>query len=159
MFFKYALTILISIVAIMQFAQVVIRYVLQIPFSGLEEILVYPTLWLYMIGSINASRTNTQITANVLEIFLKTDKQRLILNACAFFCSSVVALWLTYWAWDYENYARRVWKESPTLYVPMYLAEVALFIGMALMSCYALFYFIKTVMKIVNYSEAQGEVS
>ncbi len=154
MFFKYALTILISIVAIMQFAQVVIRYVLQIPFSGLEEILVYPTLWLYMIGSINASRTDTQITANVLEIFLKTDKQRLILQSIAYFASSVVALWLTYWAWDYENYARRVWKESPTLYIPTYLAEVSLFVGLVCMSFYALFYFVKTLKQIQQLPKA-----
>ncbi|MGW8195671.1 MAG: TRAP transporter small permease subunit, partial [Desulforhopalus sp.] len=63
-FFKYSLTVLISTVAAMEFYQVVMRYILEIPVMGLEELLVYPTLWLYFLGSVNASREDTQIKAN-----------------------------------------------------------------------------------------------
>jgi hypothetical protein len=46
--------------------------VLQVPVMGLEETMLYPTLWLYILGAVNASRENTHIRANVLEIFLTT---------------------------------------------------------------------------------------
>ena len=46
---------------------------------GLEESLLYPTLWLYMLGAVNASRENTHIRANVLEIFLSTERQHQVL--------------------------------------------------------------------------------
>jgi len=77
--FKYTLAILISTVAGMQFVQVITRYVFETPIMGLEEIAVIPTLWLYILGAVNASREDTQIRANVLEIFLSTERARHIL--------------------------------------------------------------------------------
>ena len=96
-FFKYTLTVLISTVAAMEFYQVVMRYILELPVMGLEELLVYPTLWLYFLGSVNASREDTQIKANVLDVFLKTDRSKLIVRVIADLLSVIVASWLTYW--------------------------------------------------------------
>ncbi|SDO56011.1 TRAP transporter small permease [Desulforhopalus singaporensis] len=142
-FFKYTLTILVSTVAAMEFYQVIMRYILEIPVMGLEELLVYPTLWLYFLGSVNASREDTQIKANVLDVFLKTDRAKLKVRVVADFMSVVVSAWLTYWAWDYFRYALRVWKESPTLYIPTFYAECAVFIGLVAMTIFALKYLIK----------------
>jgi TRAP-type C4-dicarboxylate transport system permease small subunit len=142
-FFKYTLTILISTVAAMEFYQVVMRYILELPVMGLEELLVYPTLWLYFLGSVNASREDTQIKANVLDVFMKTDKAKLIVRVIADLLSVIVAGWLTYWAYDYFRYSLRVWKESPTLYIPTFYAECALFIGLVLMTFYAAWYLVK----------------
>ena len=47
------LTSLICFVALGQFVQVITRYVLQIPVMGLEETMLYPTIWLYIFGAIN----------------------------------------------------------------------------------------------------------
>jgi TRAP-type C4-dicarboxylate transport system permease small subunit len=147
-FFKYSLTILISTVAAMEFYQVVMRYILELPVMGLEELLVYPTIWLYFLGSVNASREDTQIKANVLEVFLKTDRSKLIVRIISDLFSLVVALWLTYWAYDYFRYALRVWKESPTLYIPTFYAECALFIGLVLMTFYAAWYLVKNARRL-----------
>jgi len=139
-FFRYALTILISTVAAMEFYQVMMRYVFEIPVMGLEELLVYPTLWLYFLGSVNASREDTQIKANVLEVFLKTDRSKLKVRVIADLMSLIVSLWLTWWAWEYFLYALKIWKESPTLYIPTFYAECAMFIGLVLMSGFAAMY-------------------
>jgi TRAP-type C4-dicarboxylate transport system permease small subunit len=147
-FFKYTLTILISTVAAMEFYQVVMRYILELPVMGLEELLVYPTLWLYFLGSVNASREDTQIKANVLDVFLKTDRSKLIVRVIADLFSVIIACWLTFWAYDYFRYALRVWKESPTLYIPTFYAESALFIGLVLMTCYAAWYLVKNTRRL-----------
>ena len=147
-FFKYILPLLISIVAAMEFYQVVMRYVFELPVMGLDELLVYPTLWLYILGSVNAAREDTQIKANVLDVFLKTDKARLIVRVIADAMSVIVSCWLTYWAWDYFTYAKRVWKESPTLYIPTFWAECALFIGLALMTAYSGYYLLKNAKQL-----------
>lgn len=144
-FFRYTLTFLLSSVAFMQFIQVIWRYILQAPLMGLDEILVYPTLWLYFAGSMNASREDTQIKANVLDVFLKTESSRLVVRIIADICSLVIALWLTRWAWFYCKYAFRVWKESPTLYVPTFYAECSLFIGLVVMSMYAAYHLIRNL--------------
>ncbi len=142
-FFKYVLTILISTVAAMEFYQVVMRYIFEVPVMGLEELLIYPTLWLYFLGSVNASREDTQIKANVLDVFLKTDKAKLKVRVLADLFSFIISVWLTYWAWAYFRYSLRVWKESPTLYVPMFYAECALFIGLVIMTGYAFTYLLR----------------
>lgn len=147
-FFKYVLTVLISIVALMQFYQVLMRYVFEVPVMGLDEVLVYPTLWLYFLGSVNASREDTQIKANVLDIFLKTDRAKQKVRVVADAMGLIIVLWLTWWAWDYFQYALRVWKESPTLYIPTFYSECAFFIGMVLMSIFAAWYFFKNVKKL-----------
>ncbi len=148
-FFKYALTILISTVALMEFVQVVMRYIFEIPIMGLEEVLVYPTLWLYFLGSVNASREDTQIKANVLDVFLKTDRSKLTVRVIADALSLVTCSWLTWWAWEYFRYALRVWKESPTLYIPTFYAECAMFIGMSFMTFYVVYYLFKNFKRLL----------
>lgn len=138
--FRYVLTALISTVAACQFIQVITRYVFETPIMGLEEAALIPTIWLYILGSVNASREDTQIRANVLEIFLKTPKAKLILHTLSEAISIVISIWLTWWAWKYFSYALRVWKESPTLYIPTFVYESALFIGLLLMTLFTVWH-------------------
>ncbi|PVZ72412.1 TRAP transporter small permease [Pelagibaculum spongiae] len=145
---SYLLTGLICLVAGGQFIQVITRYVLEIPVMGLEETLLYPTLWLYVLGAVNASRENTHIRANVLEIFLKTTKQATILAIVGEVISITVGLWLTWWAWDFTKYSLRVWKESPTLYLPTFYMDMALFVGLVLMMIYTFTHLIKHIRQL-----------
>jgi TRAP-type C4-dicarboxylate transport system permease small subunit len=149
---RYLLTALIMIVALGQFVQVITRYVLQVPVMGLEETMMYPTLWLYVLGAVNASRENTHIRANVLEIFLTTERQHTVLAIMGEIVSLAVGFWLLSWAWDYTRYAWRVWRESPTLYIPTFYSDVALVIGLALMMAYTVCYLIGHIRNL-----AQGE--
>lgn len=149
-FASLLLTGLICLVALGQFVQVITRYVLEIPVMGLEESLLYPTLWLYMLGAVNASRENTHIRANVLEIFLKTPRQHVVLAIVAEVVSLVVGCWLTYWAWRFTKYSWRVWKESPTLYIPTFYVDVALVIGMVLMMVYTAYHLIQHVRSLLD---------
>jgi TRAP-type C4-dicarboxylate transport system permease small subunit len=135
-FAKYLLTALICVAALGQFVQVIMRYVLQVPVMGLEETMLYPTLWLYILGSVNSSRENTHIRANVLEIFVKTEREHTILAILGEIISLIVGLWLLSWAWDYTQYAWRVWRESSTLYIPTFYSDIALLVGLGLMMAY-----------------------
>jgi len=135
-FVSLLLTGLICLVALGQFVQVITRYVLEIPVMGLDETLLYPTLWLYVLGAANASRENSHIRANVLDIFLHSDKQKTILAIIGETISLIIGSWLIYWAWDFTKYSLRVWKESPTLYIPTFYVDVALFVGLILMMVY-----------------------
>jgi TRAP-type C4-dicarboxylate transport system permease small subunit len=156
-FFKYVLPLLISIVAAMEFYQVLMRYIFELPVMGLDELLIYPTLWLYLLGSVNAAREDTQIKANVLDVFLKSDRSRLVVRVIADLMSVIVSCWLTYWAWDYFIYAKRVWKESPTLYIPTFWAECSLFIGLFLMTAYSGWYLFKNVRRLAASPQPEKE--
>lgn len=148
--FRYLLTGLMGIVALSQFVQVVTRYIFEVPIMGLEETIIIPTLWLYMLGAVNASREDTQIRANVLEIFIKTERGHTILALIGEVISFVISLWLTYWAWDYFIYALRVWKESPTLYIPTFFHECSLFLGLLLISGFIGLHIIRLVRQLTS---------
>ncbi len=156
-FVSLLLTGLICLVAIGQFVQVITRYVLEIPVMGLEESLLYPTLWLYVLGAVNASRENTHIRANVLEIFLKTPRQFTILAILGEVISLIVGCWLTYWAWDFTKYSLRVWKESPTLYIPTFYVDIALLAGLVLMMLYTVMHLVKHIRSLSD--EDSGDSS
>ncbi|MBO7910465.1 TRAP transporter small permease subunit [Vibrio sp. G41H] len=143
--FRYLLTALIASVALMQFVQVVTRYIFEVPIMGLEESMVIPTIWLYMLGAVNASREDSQIRANVLEIFIKSERGHTILALVGEVISFIISSWLTYWAWDYVKYAWRVWKESPTLYIPTFYHECSVFIGLLLITLFIAIHIIKLV--------------
>lgn len=147
--FRYTLTLLITTVAGFQAVQVVSRYVFETPLMGLEEMALLPTMWLYILGAVNASREDTQIRANVLEVFLKTDRARHWLTVISETISLIISSWLTWWAWDYFKYAKRVWKESPTLYIPTIIYEAALFLGLVVMTLYVGWHLLKHLRTLV----------
>jgi TRAP-type C4-dicarboxylate transport system permease small subunit len=149
-FVAILLTSLICLVALGQFFQVITRYVLQIPVMGLEETMLYPTIWLYIFGAINASRENTHIRANVLEIFITSRRAHTILAIVGEIISLIVGLWVLSWAWNYTRYAWRVWRESPTLYIPTFYSDVALLIGVALMMIYTAWHLTRHVADLKN---------
>lgn len=151
---KYLLTALICIVALGQFVQVITRYVLQIPVMGLEETMLYPTLWLYILGSVNASRENTHIRANVLEIFLKTPRAHTILAIIGEVVSLIVGLWLLTWAWDFTRYSIRTWRESPTLYIPTFYSDVALVVGLGLMMLFTALHLVRHIRALASETSA-----
>jgi TRAP-type C4-dicarboxylate transport system permease small subunit len=144
------LTSLICIVAMGQFVQVITRYVLQVPVMGLEETMMFPTLWLYILGAVNASRENTHIRANVLEIFLKSETAHRVLAIVGDVISLIIGIWLTTWVWDFTRYSWRVWKESPTLYIPTFYGDVALMAGMVLMMLWSALHLMGNVRDLVK---------
>jgi TRAP-type C4-dicarboxylate transport system permease small subunit len=115
--------------------------------------MTYAVLWLYMLGAVNASREDSHIRANVLEIFIHTQRGHTILAVIGEVISIVVASWLTWWAWDFLSYSLRTGRESPTLYLPMIYADASLFIGMAAMTLFTLFHLVGHARKL-----ARGEV-
>jgi TRAP-type C4-dicarboxylate transport system permease small subunit len=153
-FVTVLLTGLICFVALGQFFQVITRYVLQIPVMGLEETMLYPTIWLYIFGAINASRENTHIRANVLEIFISSERAHTILAIVGEVISLIVGLWILSWAWEYTQYAWRVWRESPTLYIPTFYSDVALLVGVTLMMVFTALHLVKHILSLKNGTSA-----
>lgn len=143
-FLDLALPILIMGVTLLVFVQVLLRYVFNAPLMGIEELLLFPTTWLYLCGAIKASSEKTQIVARVFEIFLKRQKSVYLLRMIAAVLSGGVLSWLTKWGWDYFRYVLRVWKESPVLYIPTFWYEGVMFIALC-------FIFVFTVLELLDY--------
>ena len=61
-------------VCVLIFSGAVMRYVLRTDFYGSEELILVAAFWMYFIGSAMAAKHNTQIKAEMLEMFIKNPK-------------------------------------------------------------------------------------
>jgi len=130
------LTFLMLSVTVIVFIQVILRYVLHAPLMGIEELVLFPAIWLYMLGGANASLERNHIQCNVITVYIKNPVALSLLNLLKSIISLSVCLWLAYWAYKYFMYSLKVWKLSNLLYIPLFFGESSLFICLVLMSIY-----------------------
>ena len=117
--------------------QVILRYVLKAPLMGIEELMLVPTIWVYMLGGANASYECSHIECGILTLYMKKERTICIFRLFKTGISMVLLIWLTYWGWKYLNYSLKLGKVSDLLYIPMVICEGAMFVGYTLMSIYA----------------------
>jgi TRAP-type C4-dicarboxylate transport system permease small subunit len=135
--------------------QVILRYVFKAPLMGIEELLIFPIIWLYMIGGANASQQRNHIECGILTLYIKREGTLKLFNIFKSLFSMIVALWLTYWAYWFFNYSFTKWKLSDILYIPMFFGESALFIGLVLMTIYAIIDFFTDTRALVIYIKSK----
>lgn len=133
---QVVLFLLLLGIAILVFIQVILRYVLNSPLMGIEELLLFPTIWLYTIGNANSALERNLLSAPVIYSFIKDPKKYKITKIITGLTSFIISCWLTYWAYHYLRYSVRVQKLSSSLYIPLVYAESFFFIGFLLMSVY-----------------------
>jgi TRAP-type C4-dicarboxylate transport system permease small subunit len=138
-----ALTLLVVI-------QVILRYVFKAPLMGIEEMMLFPIIWLYMLGGANASQQRNHIECGVMTVYIKRPITLKLFNIVKSIISIAVCIWLTYWAYWFFVYSLTRWKLSDLLYIPMFFGESAMFIGLILMLIYAVIEFVDYVKDFTN---------
>ena len=113
--------------------QVILRYVLKAPLMGIEELMTFFIIWLYMMGGSVASEQRTHISCGILTLYIKKEKTMAIFKCCNNLFSMIVCIWLTRWAFWYFTYSFNLWKTSDILKIPMFFGESAMFIGLVFM--------------------------
>jgi TRAP-type transport system small permease protein len=128
--------ILMIAIPVLVTIQVLLRYVFHLPLMGIEELLLFPAIWLYMLGGASASRDRSHIECGVVVLYIKKERSYAIFRLIRTFISVIISCWLTYWAYWFFSYSLRMWKLSDLLYLPMFFGESAIFIGLVLMTLY-----------------------
>lgn len=141
---KYLSVFMIIMMVALVFIQVVLRS-MDLPLMGIEELLIFPTIWLYMLGAANASQERSQISVDVAEVFIKNKKVLIIQSIVKNIVSLIIGAILTYWLFIHFSYSFTMWKLSPLLSMPFFFVESALFVGVLLMTIYT---FMDTVRSI-----------
>ena len=118
--------------------QVLLRYVFKAPLMGIEELLTFFTIWLYMLGASNASQTQTHIECGILTLYIKKERTTLIYEFIKSTLCVVIGAWATYWMYVYMTYCLKKWQYSTILKIPMFIGQCALFVGVLLMLLFAL---------------------
>jgi TRAP-type C4-dicarboxylate transport system permease small subunit len=124
---------------------VIMRYILHINFVGQEEILTVVAMWLYWVGGIVGSRTNTHISADLTDIFIKDWKKRKVINIISLVISFLVICVFTVWGWQYTAFSMKLSGVSTGLKIPLIISKITLFIGFVLMGLYTLYHIIRVI--------------
>lgn len=146
---------LISLVLLV-FFQVILR-AFNLPLMGIEELIIFPTIWLYMLGAANASQERSHISVDILEVFLTNKTVLTIMDVLKNVFSLLIGSILLFWLFRHFSYSLSVWKLSPLISMPMFFAESALFVGVLLMTLYTVSDVFRSIKDAKKYfSESKG---
>ena len=119
-------------------AVIVMRYWLEIPFLGIEEIAVLLGLWLHFLGAACATREGKHITGGVVELVISSPRKRSAVKFAASLITFSVCCTIFYFSLDYGKFMIETNRKSIYLGWPSILWAGSMMIGFALM----LFYFL-----------------
>lgn len=73
--FRSLMMLACLLLAGLMFAQVMMRYVLDIPFSGIEEVSILLAVWIYFLGMGYATREREHIHGGIVSLLVKDHKK------------------------------------------------------------------------------------
>lgn len=136
--------------ALVMVAQVVMRYLLQWPFLGIEEMAPLLALWCYFAGMIYSTRHRTHIEGGVLTLITSNP----VIIGCARALGTAVALVALvvyiYYAFGIAQFNADIGRKSVYLRWPKYLWDFAFLGGMAGMAFYLLVQFLLEIKNVIT---------
>lgn len=144
------LALLMASICSLVFIQVIMRYVLHIPLMGIEELLIIPTIWLYLYGGVQASWERTHIACGIMTLYIKKPLTKFIFNMVKYIVSLAVMFWLAKWALWFFLYSLRVGRSSSSLGIPLFIGEVVMSLSLIFMFIYAAIDLIQDVRMFIN---------
>lgn len=146
MFFGVAATAVI-------FGAVVARYILHKDIYGNEEIILIIAWWLYFIGAMNGSMEDSQIKAEMVDIFVQNHKILMKIKAVAKFIEGVVFAASAVLSVNLVNLNMIKMPKTTALKIPFIAAQIPIAIGFTFMSFYAFYY----AMLYISDKRTEGE--
>ena len=125
-----------SVVGILIFVEVFLRYVLGSPLFGIEELILFIGMWLYFMGSSYGAFERTHIKAELINIWCKNEKSLAILRTTASVITVALSLIMVSWAYPFFVWELKRGGTSQALLMPNILCQSAIFFGSILMSLY-----------------------
>lgn len=124
--------------AVLVFAQVIMRYFMESSFSGIEETSILLAVWVYFLGMGYATREREHIHGGIVSLVVKDPKK----IACIRFLGTVIcmiaACFFGYFAYTYAIGEITKGKVSTTLRWPRGIWSASMIVGFAMMIGYFL---------------------
>ncbi|MEH6579343.1 MAG: TRAP transporter small permease [Amphritea sp.] len=145
------LLVFVSIaLGLLMFSQVVMRYGIESPFLGIEELAPMLALWIYFLGMTHATREREHITGGIVTLIFSNHR---VIDAIRIF-GTVVCLILTvvfgYFAYKYALFNFELGRKSLYLRWPKSLWDFSMFTGFLLVGFYYVLQLIAEVRDFKN---------
>ncbi|MDR1483131.1 MAG: TRAP transporter small permease subunit [Synergistaceae bacterium] len=138
-------------IVILILAQVSLRYVFMMPLMGVEELACLFGFWLYFTGAANGARERNHIKADLLNVFIKSERVLHYAKATASFFLIVLSAIFAQWTVSYFIWSMGSWERSPALSIPMVFAQASLMVNSILMFVYFFIEFVDYARQAIGY--------
>lgn len=115
----------------LMFGQVLMRYVFNSPFLGIEEIALLLGAWVYFPAIAYATRQGEQISGGILGLLVKSPKKKQMINLCMTLLSIMVCVVFGYFALKYAMFDFDRGRMSSYMRWPRWLWSASLVVGFA----------------------------
>jgi len=136
--------------ACLVFAQVIMRYVLESPFSGIEEMSILLAVWVYFLGMGYATREREHIRGGIVSLIVKDEKK----VACIRFSGSIICMVAAcifgYFAYQYALKEITYGRVSINMRWPRGIWSTSMIVGFVMMVGYFLIEAIGEYRNILN---------
>lgn len=126
--------------------QVILR-MFNMPLFGIEELLTFPTIWIYFLGGVCASYTNGHIECGIVEALSKNKRAILVTQLISNIITTVISIYVLKWGMEYSLYSMNLGKKSAVIGIPMPIGECIILVGLTLMAVYVV---TKTISSIIH---------
>lgn len=152
-----AILVICSVVAILTVVvSVLLRYIFKSDLYGLEEIVTIIAMWLYFLGGVYGSYENSHIKADILSVYVTSEKKLRVLRMLSLVISAAASVMLAKWGIDYMLWSIKIGGETVSLHLPMLLSRIPLTICFVFMSFYSIFHLILAIMGMEPHIETPG---
>jgi len=127
-----------SIITLLVFIEVVLRYVLGSPLFGVEELICLIAMWLYFVGASYGAYERSHIKAELIHIWFKRPRSYALVKAISSLITFILSIIMITWTYPYFIWGITEGETSQALLIPMVLSQSAIFVGAILMSFYFL---------------------
>ena len=117
---------------------IVARSLLNPPLLGLEEIILFTVMWLYMLGAALASRESSHLSADFLSDYLQDSRWQRPVKVLAKLVSLIAVAAFVIWSFDLFAWGLTMEQSTPVTRMPFYIVQSSMFIASLLMLIYTL---------------------
>lgn len=135
--------------------QVFLRY-FNLPQMGVEELMQFPVIWMYMLGGACASFTRTHIECGILDSFIKNRRVLDILAIVKTVLCLIICAITIKWGYNFLLYSLKTNKISVILGLPWVVANAAIFVGLVFMEFFTFVELIQRLYAILTPKEAKA---
>lgn len=133
---KFIMVVGGSVVGILIFTEVFLRYVLGSPLFGIEELILFIGIWLYFMGASYGAFERTHIKAELINIWCKGERSLAILRTISGIFTVALSVILVTWTYPYFSWELARGGTSQALLLPKIICQSAIFFGSLLMAFY-----------------------
>lgn len=124
--------------AVLMFAQVIMRYVLESPFTGIEEVSILLAVWIYFLGMGYATREREHIHGGIVSLVVKDPYKVSIIRFAGSITCMIAACIFGYFACKYALKEIDRGRLSVNLRWPRGLWSASMIVGFVMMVGYFL---------------------